>query len=122
MARIIVALIMLTAANEAWAEAWTCTAMMEGIKGPFLFRFVVLGNEVMDARTNEKYRLLQNNEYGLVATYPFSDIVQGRSVIPTVGATTIIINKATQEFRWEQATTGYVPSPDIRVNGKCIKD
>jgi hypothetical protein len=69
------------------------------------------------------YRLLQNNEYGLVATYAFSRIENGQ-VKPTVGASTIIINKATEEFRWEEAATGYDPWQGLNapVKGKCIED
>ena len=77
-----------------------------GLKEPLLHRFLVSRNELIEAKTNERYVLLQNNEYGLIATYAFSGIEDGQ-VKPRVGATTIIINKATQEFRWEEATTGY---------------
>ena len=98
MTRIIVALVIVFAAvNGAWAEAWTCTYMMEGLKEPFLQRFLVAGNDLIDPKTTDHYSLLQNNEYGLVATNAFAEILRSEAG-PTVGAFTIIINKTTGEF------------------------
>jgi hypothetical protein len=127
VARIIATLLFVVgAANGAWAEAWTCTYMIEGLKEPLLNRFLILGNELVEAKTNDHYRLLQNNEYGLVATYAISEIEEGQKK-PSVGVIAIIINKTTGEFMWENAIIGYDPSLkslklDTPVKGKCLKD
>jgi hypothetical protein len=125
--QIVVALLfVLAATTAARAEAWTCSYVLEGFKEAFLHRFLILGNELVEAKTNDRYRLLQNNEYGLVATYAISEIEEGQKK-PTVGVIAIIINKTTGEFMWENAILGYDPSLnslklDTPVKGKCIKD
>ena len=121
--RIIAALVfVVAAASNAQAEAWTCTGVMEGFKEAFR-RFVVLKTEVIEAKTNEHYRLLQNNEYGLVATSSISEIEQGQDK-PTVGASTVVIDKTTNEFRWETIIMGVAPlvGANTPVRGKCIGD
>jgi hypothetical protein len=122
--RIIAALVfVVAAASKAQAEAWTCTGVMEGLKEAFLRRFVVLKTEVIEAKTNEHYWLLQNNEYGLIATSSISEIEQGQDK-PTVGASTIVIDKTTNEFRWETIIMGVAPlvGANTPVRGKCIGD
>jgi hypothetical protein len=117
--RIIAALVfVVAAASNAQAEAWTCTGVMDGFKEAFLRRFVVLKTEVI-----EHYRLLQNNEYGLVATSSISEIGQGQDK-PTVGASTVVIDKTTNEFRWETIIMGVAPlvGANTPVRGKCIGD
>ena len=122
--RIIAALVfVVAAASNAQAEAWTCTGVMEGFKEAFTRRFVVLKTEVIEAKTNEHYWLLQNNEYGLIATSSISEIEQGQDK-PTVGASTVVIDKTTNEFRWETIIMGVAPlvGANTPVRGKCIGD
>jgi len=99
---------------------------LEGFKEAFLHRFLIPGDELVETKTDDHYRLLKNNEYGLVATDTISEIEQGQKK-PTVGVIAIIINKTSGEFMWENAIIGYDPSLnslklDTPAKGKCIKD
>jgi hypothetical protein len=69
------------------------------------------------------YRILLNNEYGLVATFAVSGIEQGGKD-PFVGAYTVVINKMTGQLLWAEATTTKDESivMDTTVRGKCLHD
>jgi hypothetical protein len=88
---------------------------------PVLHRFQVSPPDLIETESNDRYRLLQNNGYGLVATEAISAIEEGQQK-PTVGASTIIINKGTGEFWWGTMIAGQAAFLSKPVQGKCIKD
>jgi hypothetical protein len=61
-------------------------------------------NLLTPAGQGTHYRILQNNDYGLVATFSVSGIIDGAKD-PYVGATSVLINKMTGEFNWAEAIT-----------------
>jgi hypothetical protein len=67
------------------------------------------------------YRLLQNNEYGVVAVSSISEIEKDQ-VKATIGGTLVVIDKATGEFWWS-TTMAHPPLVGLNqpVQGKCQK-
>jgi hypothetical protein len=69
------------------------------------------------------YRILQNNDYGLVDHLSVSGFVEGGKD-PFVGATSVVINKTTGAFYWAEAIT--IKDETIFLNqthhGKCLHD
>ena len=110
--------------SAAKAEAWTCTYVMDGSKEASLHQFEVSPPDLVERQSNEHYLLLQNNEFGLVATSAISAIEQGQQK-PTVGASTVVINKQTGDFWWGTLIAGLDPALEginKPIRGKCIRD
>ena len=102
------------------AEVWTCTYTDEGS----LVRFAVSPPDLIDGNTHEHYRILQNNDYGLVATLSVSGIQEWQKAgnSPAVGAVSIVVNKGTGEFWWNNTFAGAAPIPNGSAHGQCLKD
>lgn len=75
-------------------EAWTCT-YLAGVSDAVIVRFELLPPDLIDAGTQEHYRILQNNENSLIAAISISRHQEGQREL---GALSIMINKATGEF------------------------
>ena len=60
---------------------------------------------MMDDQFKEEYRILQNNEFGIVATWSISKIEPTRSH-PSIGGRTILMDKRTGEFLYSGAYLG----------------
>jgi hypothetical protein len=79
------------------------------------FRFEIANTDLIETKAEAHllvptppgthYHILQNNDYGLVATYSVSGILEGGGKDPYVGATSVVINKTTGEFFWAEAIT-----------------
>jgi hypothetical protein len=67
------------------------------VSDPVLTRFEVSPPDLIDAKHHHHYRILQNNDFGLVAASSIAEIEEGQKG-PTVGAYTVVINKGTGEF------------------------
>jgi len=110
----------------ARAEAWACTFNMLSSKEPVsrLFRLAP-PYDLVDTVYDDHYRVLQNNELGLIATRAISRIEQGEQK-PTITASTVVIDKTTGEVWWDSLTTGMgadeAASWNKPVQGKCTKD
>ena len=118
MKSLIVGLALLACATSAEAaEVWTCT-YTDG-SNPVLVRFEVSPPDLIDASTQEHYRILQNNGYGLVATLSISGIQEWQKD-PAVGAVSIVINKGTGEFWWNNTFAGAARVPNGSAHGKCL--
>jgi hypothetical protein len=128
--RLLVGLMSMTCATSAdAAETWICSYSTQS--GPGFYRFELSSPDLIQteppfliSRDRERYRNLQNNDYGLVATLSLSEIeVPGGK--PTVVGWTVAINKETGEFVFKTAMVGTisgdVPNVDQSVQGKCIK-
>ena len=118
------------------ADAWTCTY-------PFLndrvqmddafFRFEIATPDLIETKAQKDliiatppgthYRILQNNDYGLVATFSISGIVEGEKD-PYVGATSVVINKTTGQFYWVEAMSTKDETKFLNLThaGKCLHD
>jgi hypothetical protein len=109
-------------ATSAQAETWTCTFVTDGSNEALLFHFQVSATELIEPKYDGHYQILQNNSYGLVATEAISKIEEGQQK-PTVGASTVIIDKATGEFLWGTFIAGLKDDGLGKpVRGTCIKD
>jgi hypothetical protein len=68
----------------------------------------------------EEYQILQNNQFGIVASMSLSKIERDNTS-PSIGARTLVINKRTGEFLWSNL---FLDEPD-HVNspnhGTCIR-
>ena len=116
MKALFMGLTLLTCATSAEAtEAWTCT-YLAGVMDAVIVRFEVSPPDLIDAGTQERYRILQNNENSLSAAISISQNREGQQE-PSVGALAIMINKATGEFWWNNTFVGVA-----RAHGKCLKD
>jgi hypothetical protein len=132
--------------NAEAADAWTCTWHLIGGDDEFV-RFEVATPDLIQAKGPENviphtppgthYRILQNNDYGLVATYSASGIYDlsgsvGAVDRPYSGEISVVINKTTGEFLWAEAWA-YAPknehtdddvlrSMSMFLHGKCLHD
>ena len=123
---LMVAFALLSIATSAQAaEVWTCTYTYTVRMGtppePWLIRLEVSPPDLIDSGSQQHYRILQNNDYGLVATLGISEIQAGQKD-PTIGAVSIVINKGTGEFWWNTTISGPSPEPNGSSQGKCLKD
>ena len=114
----LVGLASLTYATSAEAaDAWTCTYPFLNYRAepdnafvrfeiatPDLIETNAPTNLVLPTPQGVHYRILQNNDYGLVATFAESGIPEGAKD-PYVGATSIVINKMTGQFYWTETRT-----------------
>jgi hypothetical protein len=103
------------AASAEAAEVWNCT-YVHGISEAVLVRFEVSPPDLIDTGTQERYRILQNNEHSLIATISISRNQEGQRE-SAIGALSLEINKATGEFWWKNTFAGVA-----RAHGKCRKD
>ena len=82
------------------------------------------GTSITPPAEGTHYRILQNNDYGLVATFSYSGTLEG-SKDPYVGAVSVVINKMTGQFYCAEATTTKDESIGpfhASVQGKCLHD
>jgi hypothetical protein len=103
------------AASADAAEVWNCT-YAHGISEAVLVRFEISPPDLIDTGTQERYRILQNNEHSLIATISISRNQEGQQE-PAIGALSLEINKATGEFWWKNTFAGVA-----RAHGKCRQD
>ena len=82
-------------------------------------RFEVVPPDVIDTGSKEHYRILQNNDYGMVATLGVSKVEADQ---PVVGAASIVINKGTGEFWWNNIFAGPARVSNGSAHGKCRKE
>ena len=111
----------LARAADRWTERWTCT-YADLVAKPVLLSFELSPPELVETSVfHEHYRILQNNDYGVVAVASISKIEQGHA-LPTVGATTVVINKGTGEFWLATAIAGQPAAMNQPVHGNCLKN
>jgi hypothetical protein len=126
MNRLLIMLAFLSCATCAEAaEAWTCTYTVPigsgTVSDPVLTRFEVSPPDLIEAKHHHHYRILQNNDFGLVAASSISEIEEAQKD-PTVGAFTVVINKRTGEFWLSTTIAGQAAVVNQPVHGKCLKD
>jgi hypothetical protein len=108
-------------ANEVWTCSYAPLSSQSVTAEPKFLRFELSPDGLIETTHGDHYRVVENNVYGLIATLPISTIEQGKNT-PTVGATTVVINRGTQEFWLAKGYPGQL-DPDIHppVHGKCLK-
>ena len=111
------------------AEAWTCSYPIPTDAAPGLKRFELVPPDLIDADTQEHYRILENNAYGPVATQSFSRERQEWNLKNLkwkpgieVGAASIVVNKGTGEFWWGWMFAGGGRVPNEMTHGTCRQD
>ena len=107
-------LILFWATSTAAAEEWNCTHLA-GVSDAVIERFVLAPPDLIDAGTQERYHIVQNNEKSLIAAISISQNQDGQQE-PTIGALSVEINKLTGEF-WSRNTFAGV----LRAHGHCVK-
>jgi hypothetical protein len=125
---ILAALVLACATPAKAAEVWTCTytylvgLVTPTVSDPTLVRFEVSPSGLIETTSRDQYRILQNNEYGLVATVSWSEMQEGLDGA-VVGARTLVVNKGTGEFWWSMtAGGGGQPAIVNQLHGTCLKD
>jgi hypothetical protein len=120
-------LIALASPVEA-TEVWTCTyappsrAVVANHTGPEHVSFEVSPPDLIDTAKDEHYRIMQNNDYGLVATSSWSEVQSGLKS-PVVGARTVVVDKGTGEFWWAMTSvSGTQVALAYQINGQCLKE
>jgi hypothetical protein len=133
MKSLIVGLISLACATSVEAaEVWTCSYATQGEPG--FYRFELSPPDLIEtvppffiSFNREHYRILLDNDYGLVATLSISEI-EVADQKATVGAWTLVIDKETGEFLLSGAIAGTISGevpPEWNhqpVHGKCLKN
>ena len=110
----------------AGAEAWACTfSVLSSQKSVSRLLRLAAPHDLIDIAYDDHYHVLQNNEVGLIATRAISRIERDER-IPTITASTVVIDKTTGEFWWDSLTTGMNADEaalwNKPVQGKCKKD
>lgn len=108
-------------------EIWACTFVSKISKAPILIGYKVIGDELLEtfgSGTQDRFKLLQNNRYGLVGVSSISEIEPGQTR-PTVGGSMVVIDRVTREFWFATTITGQ-PAPLTKFinqvgRGSCIK-
>jgi hypothetical protein len=104
-------------------EIWTCTYPgFSQDRRPVIQRYRQQGDilDVDQGSWREEYRMLENNQFGLVASSSISKIEPNQSE-PSIGARTIVINKRTGEFLWSNLFLGEPDRVNSPVHGTCIR-
>jgi hypothetical protein len=90
---------------------------------PYIDRFRIVGADIIqEAKIQIHYKILQNNDYGLVAVWSISESQAHDHTY--VGAEAIIIDKQTNEFKIVAITdTNHLPNHEPNSGpgvGSCI--
>jgi hypothetical protein len=122
MLRISMVLAALAVPAMAHAEdLWSCNYSGPLSAGPTLIRFQVSGSTLIESQFKDRYSVLENNQYGLIATHAFARIEKDHKQ-PTIGAFTVVINKATGEFWLATVIAGESNTVNQSVSGMCHKE
>src|SRR5215471_1254807 len=80
------------------ADVWICTYPgFTADRRPVIVRFKEQDGFMVEEEFGTKYRILENNEYGVVATWSISLIEPGHAT-PSIGSMTFLIKKKTGDF------------------------
>jgi hypothetical protein len=121
MKPLIILFAVIASTASARAESWACAFNYGSNNPPTLIRFQLAPPDLIETSHGDHYRLLQNNEYGLVAVSSFSEIEKDQAR-PSVGGSLVVIDKATGEFWWS-TTMAHPPAVGLNqpVQGRCQK-
>jgi hypothetical protein len=102
----------------AWAqETWVCAYTWSSPDKTVIHRrFQVNGDDLIDnsIASPERFRILQNNYFGIVAAYSFAELEFNE---PAIGAFVVLIDKQNGKFQLSNATLG---EPQA-ATGTCTK-
>jgi hypothetical protein len=106
-------------------ESWTCTYMGYAIREneaprPVIVRFTVEGDELVEGNFGQRYHILQNNEYALIAAWSIAEIEPTRSE-PSIASWSIVIDKRNGFFSRVNLSAEPGRSGGAR-DGSCIRD
>lgn len=110
-----------TAPNESWTCTYIGYAMRENeAPRPVIVRFMVDGDELVEGTFGQRYRILQNNQYALIAAWSIAEIEPGRSE-PSIASWSIAIDKRNGFFSRVNLSAEPGRSGGAR-DGSCIRD
>ena len=109
----------------AAGESWTCTYIGYAIREnepprPVIVRFTVEGDELVDGTFGQRYRILQNNRYGLIAAWSIAEIEPTQSE-PSIASWSVVIDKRNGFFSRVNLIAEPGRSGAAR-DGSCIRD
>lgn len=116
---VLIAVLVATAVQAADGDRWTCSYPLP--VRPALLRFEVKSPHLIDIKSGDSYRLIEDNVFGLVAAQSIARPEQGRQQ-PTVGVSILIIDKSTGEFWFGGIVAGQSAAANQPAQGTCIKD
>jgi hypothetical protein len=101
-------------------DIWTCTwPGFSPDHRPVLTRFKVQGDFLIeDDPIQESYRILQNNEYAIIATMAIAAIPPGNSKLRILSRT-FVIDKSNGDLLWSNLTLGEPDSANKPIHGTC---
>jgi hypothetical protein len=110
----------LVASPASAQETWDCAFPNHFSPEKFeIVHFAVDGDSLKERDYGLDYRILQNNEYSIVAAWSMSKIWSGNKA-PRMGAAVVVIDKATGDYRRSEV---YVGEPgDSSVYGNCKRN
>ena len=106
-------------------QSWVCSYTNVD-QTPIITKYVLHdGFLTDDTKDGLQYKVLQNNEYSIIATYSVSEIKPGHTE-PSIGATTVIIGKKKLHYIVMHSPTGnnenFMPGGGQTANGDCIEN
>jgi hypothetical protein len=106
------------------AEVWTCTypgfSRDQRPAGPVIARYREADGFLIEEEFQTKYRILESNQYGVIAVWSISEI-EPSNERPSIGAMTIVINKATGEYLRSNTILDQPDKVNGPTHGKCLR-
>jgi hypothetical protein len=105
-------------------ETWVCAYTWSSADQTVIRKFQVNGDDLIDSSQDagnpfekpEKFTILQNNEFGIVAAQSFAEM-ERYYVEPAIGAYVVLINKQNGKFQQSNAILGEPKA----VTGTCTR-
>jgi hypothetical protein len=120
----------LTTISAKATDAWTCSYVLPTLsKDPILRRYELSPPDLIQTKPaapgSDHYHIVQNNDYGLIATQALSEMPSYTNK-PLVSASTLVINKSTGDFAEFSVAPGLSirgeKSLRLEWEGTCLKD
>jgi hypothetical protein len=99
-------------------ERWVC-AFPHKLEPTMVFTHFTVDGDFLKASEGLDYRILENNEFSIVAVWSMSKIWTGNTE-PRMGAAVVVIDKTTGKYRRSSVYVGEFG--DDSVYGKCERD
>lgn len=81
--------------------------------------FTLTGDALVVDQTQDVYRILQNNQYGIVATSPMSEFVPNLKKV-IVAFYSIAIDRSTGQALWAEEVSGRPPETAEQLTCKAL--
>jgi hypothetical protein len=101
-------------------QRWTCTwPGFSADRAPVIVRFSRDQNDLVESDFGLHYRILQDNDFGLIAVWSIAEIEHGHAE-PSIGTMTLVINKKSGALVRANALLDEPDAVNQPTHGRCI--